>query len=65
MSGPRIDLEIQKELKINKTCSCCGKIFHELPVETVVQNPFYWFNCDCQSTLVVPMQERTVYDFRS
>jgi len=41
------------KLIIKKKCGCCGMKYTSVPEEAVLQEGMYWFNCTCDSTLVV------------
>ena len=40
-------------MKIYKKCNCCGNEFKILPKDYKQNNLGYWFNCVCNSTMLV------------
>lgn len=41
------------KLIIKKKCGCCGIQYTAVPKGAVLQAGMYWFNCTCDSTLVI------------
>lgn len=48
-------------LRKTKICNCCRAAWDSVPADHAlgVKADFFWFNCDCGSTLVVPEIDTT------
>lgn len=47
-------------LKEDKVCNCCGEIHVFVPADAPFVTDMFWWDCQCQSTLVVTQEHLNV-----
>lgn len=54
-NGPLPQVPVKDGIKLNtpKVCGTCKESHMMIPKDSPFQLDYYWFNCECHSTLVV------------